>query len=387
MVALGDLHLTRTTPRTVSDDLARLVDEHAGARIVIAGDLFDLSADLPKQPLERAIDEVLTTHRQAKEAFGRHLLQGGELWLVSGNHDAAVGFGDFRAALENALELPAEARSRLRTTPWFFREGHLHIEHGHLFDPDNAPSHPLVLGEASLGVHFVEQFIAPTGAYRYLNMNDETPLKLFLSAFSYYGPRAPYVIYRYFHAAIHAIVRSGPGFKRRSSLEEPLGEEEVARFTEALGVSPELARTLLGLGARPTLESISRTFSRLYFDRVLSTLAMTAGLSAVALGQKRAGKTAFSLGALAMASSWARGHNRYRGTTAEQLADGAQRIVDATQARMVIFGHTHREALGENYANTASFAFPRGAPGRPFLEIEADPENPKAIRRYWPVAT
>jgi len=383
MVALGDVHLTRTTPRTVSDDLARLVEMHSDARVVIAGDLFDLSADSPKLPMDRAIDEVLTIHASAKAALGRHLERGGEVWLVSGNHDAALGFGDFRSALEKSLDLSQEARKRLRTTPWFFREGNLHIEHGHLFDPDNAPTHPLVLGEASLGVHFVEQFIAPTGAYRYLNMNDETPLKLFLSAFSFYGPRAPYVIYRYFHAAIHAVIRSGPAFRKRSRKEEPLGEEELARFTEALGISPDMARSLLDLGARPTLESVSRTFSRLYFDRVLSTIAMTAGLSAVALGHKRAGKTVFSLGALAMASSWARGHNRYQGTTAEQLADGAQKIVDATKARLVIFGHTHREALGDNYANTASFAFPRGAPGRPFLEIDGELENPKAKRRYW----
>lgn len=384
MVALGDVHLTRATPRAVSDDLARLVENHAGAQIVIAGDLFDLSADLPKQPLDRAIEEVFATHAQIKVALGRHITQGGELWLVSGNHDAALGFRDFREALENALDLPFDARARLRTTPWFFRQGHLHIEHGHRFDPDNAPTHPLVLGEASLGVHFVEQFIAPTGAYRYLNMNDETPLKLFLSAFSFYGPRAPYVIYRYFHAAIHAIVRSGPGFRRRSKEEEPLGDVEIARFAEALGVSPEMAHALLDLGARPTLASISHTFSRLYFDRVLSTLAMGAGLSAVALGQKRAGKTVFSLGALAMASSWARGHNRYQGSTAEQLADGAQKIVETTDARLVVFGHTHREALAENYANTASFAFPRGAPGRPFLEIDTNSENPQAHRRYWP---
>ena len=357
MVALGDVHLTRSTPRNVSDDLARLVEAHPGARIVIAGDLFDLSADLPKQPIERAIDEVFGIHTNAKAALGRHLIEGGQLWLVSGNHDAALGFSDFRNALEQALDLPQEARSRLRTTPWFFREGFLHIEHGHLFDPDNAPTHPLIMGEPSLGVHFVEQFIAPTGAYRY------------------------------FHAAILAIVRSGPGFKRRSKMHEPLAEEEFARFTEALGISPDLARTLLGLGARPTLESVSRTFSRLYFDRVLSTIAMTAGLSAVALGKKRAGATVFSLGALAMASSWSRGHNRYGGTTAEQLAGGAQRIVDATDARLVIVGHTHREALGENYANTASFAFPRGAPGRPYLEIDAHPEKPRAIRHYWPMTT
>ena len=145
MVALGDVHLTRSTPRAVSDDLARLVEMHSDARIVIAGDLFDLSADLPKQPLKRAIEEVFSAHSQVKAALGRHIVQGGELWLVSGNHDAAVGFDDFRTALETALDLPNEARLRLRTTPWFFREGNVHIEHGHVFDPDNAPIHPLVL--------------------------------------------------------------------------------------------------------------------------------------------------------------------------------------------------------------------------------------------------
>ncbi|HVK70755.1 MAG TPA: hypothetical protein VM694_40145 [Polyangium sp.] len=384
-VVLGDVHLTRSVPRTVSEDLARLVDAHPGARIVCAGDLFDLSADLPRLPLPRAVEAVFEAHPAAKAAFGRHLARGGELWLVSGNHDAALGLADFRSALVTALDPPAEARTRLRTTPWFFREGDLHIEHGHLYDPDNAPAHPLVVGEASLGVHFVEQFIAPTGAFRYLNMNDETPLRLFLSAFSFYGPRAPYVIYRYFHAAIHAMLRSGRTYQRRAEDEAPLGAEEAARFIAELGIPPELVGTMLPLGARPTMASLSRTFSRLYFDRVLSTLAMSAGLSAAALGKKRAGGAAFSIGALAMTLSWARGHNRYAGSVAEQLAEGAARIADTTGARLVVFGHTHREALTERYANTASFAFPRNTPGRPYLEIEQTYGVPRAVRRYLPM--
>jgi hypothetical protein len=49
-----------------------------------------------------------------------------------------------------------------------------------------------------------------------------------------------------------------------------------------------------------------------------------------------------------------------------------------------VFGHTHREADSGRYANTGSFAFPRGAPGRPFLEIEGTGEAPRAVRRYWP---
>jgi len=382
MLVLGDLHLTRSTPRNVSEDLARLITAHPGARIVCAGDLFDLSADLPRLPLPRAVEEVFVTHPAAKAAFARHIEQGGELWLVSGNHDATVGLGDFRDSLLRALAPSPSASARLRTTPWFFREGALHIEHGHLYDPDNAPAHPLVVGEASLGVHFVEQFIAPAGAFRYLNMNDETPLKLFLSSFAFYGPRAPYVIYRYFHAAIGAVLRSGPLYRRRAASEIPAGREGAARFMKELDMPPELVEQMLALGVRPTLESTSRTFSRLYFDRVLSTLAMASGVGTAALGHAKVGTAAFSVGALAMTLSWARGHNRYRGTVAEQLEDGARRIIEATNARLVVFGHTHREALDERYANTASFAFPRGAPGRPFLEIEGGPEAPRAVRRY-----
>lgn len=269
----------------------------------------------------------------------------------------------------------------MRTSPWFFREGGLHLEHGHLYDPDNAPAHPLVNGASSLGVHFVEEFIAPTGAHRYLQANDDTPLRLLLAAFSWYGPRAPHVVYRYFYAAFAAMLKSGPRY--RGGSEVALGNVAAARFAEELGIPPALIDDLLALGATPTLASLSRTFTRLYFDRVIATLAMASGLSAAGFGARRAGATIFGLGALLMGVSWAEGHNRYAGTVAEQLASSAVRIGQTTGARLTIFGHTHREALAEGYANTGSFAFPREAPGRPYLELTGSPEAPKAVRRYW----
>ena len=55
-------------------------------------------------------------------------------------------------------------------------------------------------------------------------------------------------------------------------------------------------------------------------------------------------------------------------------------------AKLVVFGHTHREALADGYANTGSFAFHGSAPGRPFLEIEGTEEHPRAVRRYWPAS-
>ncbi len=379
-LVLGDLHLTRNTPDRVTVDLARLLGAHGGARVIVAGDLFDLSADSPTTPSERAVREALGAHRPAAEALGRHLETGGELWLVGGNHDADLALDGFRSAIADALALSAEARPRLRATPWFFRDGAVHVEHGHLYDPDNAPAHPLVLGENSLGVHFVEEFIATTGAHAYLNANDQTPLKLFLSSFRWYGPRAPHVIYRYFHAAIAAMLKSGPLYRAHD--EFALGQARAARFAEVAGVPEEVVEAVLALRARPTLESMSRTFTRLYFDRVLATISLGGGLGALAAGKPRAGAAALAFGAAVMGTSWAAGHDRYQGTVAERLAESGARIAETTGAKLVVFGHTHREGQSGAYANTGSFAFPGGSPGRPFLEIEGGSEEPRVVRRY-----
>ncbi len=383
-LVLADLHLVRDTPRAQSLDLGAFVEAHPGARLVVAGDLFDLPSSLPRLPRDQAVIAALGAHPEVRAALARHVDLGGELWLLGGNHDAEMGQRDFHEALLGAIAPSSEGRRRIRTSPWFFREGGLHLEHGHHYDPDNAPAHPLVVGERSLGVHFVEEFIAPAGAQRYLQNNDATPLELFLSSFRWYGPRAPSVIYRYFHAAFQAMLKSGPLYS--AGAEVHLGRARAQRFAEELGLPPALIDSLLTLGATPTMESMSRTFTRLYFDRVIATLAMTSGLCALGVGARKPGAVILGLGALLMGASWAAGHDRYRGTVTERLAESASAVREATGASLVVFGHTHREALADGYANTGSFAFPAGAPGRPFLEIEGSLDRPRAVRRYWPAS-
>ena len=382
-LVLADLHLVGQTPRALGEDLASLVRAHPGSRIVIAGDLFDLPSEMPNVARDKALASVMDAQAHVRGALAEHVDRGGELWLVSGNHDAEVGAPDFEQALVRALGVTGEARARIRTTPWFFREGALHIEHGHLFDPDNAPAHPLVLGARSLGTHFVEEFIAPTGAHRYLNANDQTPLKLLASAFAWYGARGPYVVYRYFHTAFTAMASSGPLYRGRGEPER--GREHEPVFAEAHGVTHDLVERLVALGAEPTMASFRRTFARIYFDRVIATFALMGGLGAIAAG-RRAGAAAVAAGATLMVASWAQGHDRYAGSVAERLRGGAASVRDATGARLVVLGHTHREALEDGYANTGSFAFHRDAPGRPFLEIEGTADHPRAARRHWPAS-
>src|SRR5262245_24019275 len=118
-LVLGDVHLTRDSSRAVASDLARFVAAHPGARLVFAGDLFDLSVAAPKRGRRTAIAEVLEAHASLRVALARHVEQDGSLWLVGGNHDADLGGDGGGDALVVALGASAAARSRVRVSPWF----------------------------------------------------------------------------------------------------------------------------------------------------------------------------------------------------------------------------------------------------------------------------
>ncbi len=380
VVVLGDLHLTTTSPPALGRDLARLLTRHAGQQVLVLGDFFDFVTEVPSGGRRQAVGTVLNAHPEARQALGTFLDQGGRLLFADGNHDAGMGSQKLRSAMAEALALSPEARQRLSSTPWFWRDGPVHVEHGHFYDPDNAPADPLVVGQPSLGVRFATEFINPTQAHRYLQANDATPLELLVSAFTWYGPRGPYVVYRYFYTAFRALARSGPFY--RAATERDIGAGKRSRFAEEAGVPRALIDDVLRIGAHPTLASWSATFARLYMDRVLATLLCSAGPLAMVGGRRVAGGAATTLGALLMVTSWARGHDRYRGAVVDRLRAAANRIADDTDAKLVVFGHTHREALEDRYANTGSFAFPRDAPGRPYLELELGGQHPSALRRY-----
>lgn len=360
-VVVGDLHLARGTAPAVGVALARLVDLHAGARLVVAGDAFDFSADHPTS----SVEATLAAQPAARAALACHLDRGGELWLAAGNHDAEVADDGFVARL--AAALGARDTSRIRATPWFFRAGDAHVEHGHVFDADNAPAHPLVRGAPSLGVRFVRDFVAKAGAHAYLNRNDEKPLELLLSSFALYGRRAPFVIYRYFHTAFDALARSGPMHEARGEVEA--GEALVAGYARSAGVPEDEVRRLVALGAPPTMESFARTFARLYLDRVVATAALAGGAVALATGRRRAGAALAGLGVLGLAVSWGIAHDRYGGRVHDSLRRGAADVRAATGCRLVVLGHTHRACDEDGYANTGSFAFPRDG-ARPYLVLD-----------------
>jgi hypothetical protein len=380
LFVVGDVHLTRPSSAEVTRDLARLLERHPGQRFVFAGDFLDLATDAPRTEPRTAIAEVFAAHGPLRRAMAEFLEGGGELSFLGGNHDAALGLPDAAAVLSQVLGVAGSARARLSTRPWFVREGGVHLEHGHMYDPDNAPGHPLVDGGSGLGAHFSSEFIHPTQAFRFMHRNDAMPLELLTTAFRFYGPRAPHVIARYFHTAFAALAKAGPFYE--GAVDRVSGSERHARYAEDAGVPRNVVDAVFSVGVPSTLASWSATFARLYLDRVAATLMLAGGLGALAAGHssRRMGWTALGLGSALMVGSWLAGQDRYGGTVVARLAEAAARLVDETGAKLVVFGHAHREALGEHYANTGSFTWPsEQAAGRPYLEI-VNGERPHALR-------
>ena len=379
---VGDVHLTRHSPPDVADALGRLLERHPGERLVFAGDCLDLATDAPNTACREAVRDVFGVHDTLRRKLAEFLDAGGEVALLGGNHDAALGAPEAVQHVAAAVGVVGAAQKRIVTRPWFLREGGVHLEHGHVYDPDNAPAHPLVDGVAGLGVHFSAKFIHPTQAYRFMHANDAMPLELLITAFRWYGPRAPEVIARYFETAFTALAQAGPFY--RGAADRTLGMERHARYAEDAGVPASVVEAVFAIGGPSTFESWPRTFARLYLDRVAATLAIAAGLGALAVSgtrQNAKGWATLGLGGALMAGSWLAGGDRYGGTVVARLAAAAERIADESDAKLVVFGHAHREALGERYANTGSFTWPVDAPGRPYLEIVPG-DRPRAVRHY-----
>lgn len=379
-IVVGDVHLTRQTSPDVPRDLERVLRRHPGAQLVFVGDFLDLVTDAPWTEPRAAVAAVFGVHASLRRALADFVDGGGELSFIGGNHDAALGMAGAADDLADALGVLGHSRARLVTRPWFVRDRGVHFEHGHMYDPDNAPGHPLVDGGTGLGAHFSAEFIHPTQAFRFMHRNDAMPLELLMTAVHSYGSRVPEVLACYLQTAVSALAKAGPFYEGGSDRRR--GVERHARYAEDAGVPSSVVDAVFAIGVPSTLASWSGTFQRLYLDRVLAMLAIAGGAGALTLGGTLRNRKAwglFGVGGALMATSWLGGQDRYGGNVITRLATAAERLVDETHAKLVVFGHAHREALGDHYANTGSFAWPHEASGRSYLEI-LHGDRPRALR-------
>ena len=113
------------------------------------------------------------------------------------------------------------------------------------------------------------------------------------------------------------MLKSGPLYRAHD--ERRTGGGPTGGVRRRGGISDAIIGELLTLGATPTLESMSHTFARLYFDRVVATPRARGRARSLKRSDDVAPRSRGSQrGALVMGLSWARGHDRYSGLVAER---------------------------------------------------------------------
>ncbi|MGC4064516.1 MAG: metallophosphoesterase [Polyangiaceae bacterium] len=364
LLVLSDLHLGPAAPPGTDEALEALLDHHPRHELVCLGDLFDLSTETSPTPTGESVAQQITSCRALRRAFRSHLSVGNRITLVAGNHDAELTLPDVRSHLLRALELPEHAP--LQIEPWWVRRSTTHFEHGHVWDPDNAPIHPLAPVERihePLGVALTRQVLAPTGAFQFAHAHQTTPLKGLMWAVQELGVRAPELILRYFAAGTRIFVAAttdGPERLRH------LGTEAAEEFARTRQLSPELISTLDSLRPLPRQVEAKAVFARLYFDRALATVVAASSLTLGLVATQTTLLLLAAAGVLYLAGSKGDRAHRYSASLLERVRRAALEIQPLVRADLVVFGHTHVTEAVPGYVNTGTFGFP-GANGRPFL--------------------
>jgi predicted phosphodiesterase len=368
----SDVHLEQTGSERSAARLARLLQSHAGHEVVLAGDIFNLSLDVPSRDPAESVQSILRSYPELVSAIQQHLAGGHALTFIGGNHDAGVVS---RGTRERVLELcGSSADARLRIEPWFIRRGDVHVEHGHVHDPDNAPAHPLAMWSPEtepLGISLTRRFLSPHDAFTFAHAHHTTPLQGLVHAIKTFRGRAPLIVAHYFMVASRLTAEAA--VPERLGAEKARGKTELGAFAARNDLTEDVVLQLLAELPRPTHEDFEQTFYRLYFDRVLATLAVAGGTARVLLG----GVGGVVGGAMALSSalylhrSVKKGVDRYSSLPVTRLYAGAELVRRVTGARLVVFGHTHCEDEAEGYKNSASFSYTYRK-GSPYLVVSTE---------------
>lgn len=375
-IVLADLHLTRDTPRRIAGTLVRFLDAHRGCRLLIAGDFFDFCAEFPTSPSPQ---RIFSAHEDLMFAFRAHFDAEGELFVVVGNHDWAMTSPSFATELREVLGVPPCHPERLQIHPWFLQTEGIFLEHGHRYDPDNAPAHPLSPRPTLLGTLMAEQVLARTQATALLRFHEYGPLMLLWQTWILYRGRTPRIALAFFASAAKAIRLSGSRLWFEE--ERRAGEQRYADFERKASLPADKLQTLLLLSARPTLTSSRATFYRLRCDRVFLFLMTAATCILASVTTANSWFVPWSLPALVFGLLFAL--RPARNPTSMMLKEAALAVREATKAELVIFGHAHEEFVCCGYANPGSFSFPHQRGMHPYLEVVRNERELQPRLAYW----
>ncbi len=368
-VVLSDIHLGVEPRPSVCRALSEVIAAHSGAELIFAGDSFEFSSTVDPEPYQ-AWRLLCEANGEVLDVLRTHVASGGTVTFIAGNHDAAL---PVVADLVSRTIAPQRPEA-VQIVPWFVRRFDVHVEHGNLWDRDNAPLHPLADWSAAtepLGIALMRRFVTRLGAGEFAHAHDTTPVAGLARAYRLFGPRFAWVAVQYFSTAAALCFEAGRRRKRQALEAAVVGEQRLGDVALATGVSTgALGRVLQGVPA-PTHLRVRDTFMRLYFDRVFASVGLTLSASAAAF----LGAAPLTLGILGassayLAASVMRSNPRYVGPVTA-LRDASSLVADALDASCVVFGHTHVPEQSDRYVNLGSFAYCLQG-GRPYATIEVD---------------
>lgn len=356
---LSDVHL-ETAPHPEREEAVRAaLTSHPGVNVAFLGDLFEFAASPARNP-DDAVAELLAANPSFCDALRAHAASGAQIHWVSGNHDAASA----------GVQATARAILGVDVTiwPWFFRVGDVHLEHGHVFDRDNAPLHPLATydhRDEPLGVALMRKIVVELDARQWAHAHQTTPLQALRQAAAWFGWGLAARLFRGLMALTGLTWAAVAGRWGRASKAETLGASRVVAYAEAQGVRAEALFTVLGQRPVPTHSAYWLVFRRLYLDWVAAVVAVLAGLVLAGVTGRTWPWAAVVVGGVyAAREGLLRRESRYP-PPLEALSAGAQLVAHSTAAKRVVFGHTHVEEQAGPYTNLGSFGYP-SARGRAY---------------------
>ncbi len=353
-----------------------VLKEHPGSNVVFLGDLFEFSATGAQHP-DAALGELLTANPRFCAALRRHTASGGQVHWVAGNHDAALA-----AASPGAAEA---AGIDVTVWPWFMRVGSVHLEHGHLFDRDNAPLHPLArwdIRDEPLGIALMRRIVVELDIPMWAHAHQTTPARAVSQAARWFGWRLPVTATRVFGrlVAINLSAVGGRWGRVRSARRH--GQEALAAYAAQSGLAESMLERVIASAPPPTHTRWGTAFRRLYLDWVSALGAAGIGaLVGFASGSIWPWVATVAGASYVAKEGYFRRESRYP-PPLDALRAGAHQLVRLTGASRVIFGHTHVEEDDGVYANLGSFGY-ANASGRAYALVT---EDGTFTRRHLPPA-
>lgn len=370
-------------------ELATFLDAHAGGhrgqpwRLVVNGDMVDYLA-MTLMPADGGVvsgidpddhwyglgttkpaalaktEAALRRNDDVYRALARFIGAGNDVVIIVGNHDVEMYWPEVqRRWIDAVADLWADERSRgaagartreevarsITFEPWFFHEGGVWIEHGHLYDPlcaipdvlqpFTADGKDIVPSLSSAAMRYVNNHYSPHEGHVAL-----WSLSRYLWWFVGQGASRMAAILGSFAVMAQRVLRLASGPRRRRHARALVRMRGIARRQS---LDPNTLLRVDALRRKPVTLDRRRLLRAMRLDRLFLTSAGVVVLLSALLVLPWTGFAV--VGLLLAVALIAANHYLERGADVAisngRLRGVARKIRGRTKASVVVFGHTH----------------------------------------------